>query len=105
MASKDQKKKGLTDDQKEEIKQAFQLFDTDDSGSIDGKELTTVLRALGFEPEPGEVEKMISDVDDDGNGTMEFDDFMRMMEAKIKNQDPDAGMHKAYKLFDDDETG
>merc|ERR1711971_577937 len=101
----DKKQKELTEDQKAEIKEAFSLFDTDSSGSIDGKELKTVMRALGFEPEPGEIEKMIADVDDDGNGTMEFDDFFRMMEKKILNKDPKDGMRKAFKLFDDDQTG
>merc|ERR1719247_2318379 len=48
---------------------------------------------------------MITDVDDDGNGSMEFDDFQRYMETKILNQDPKDGMIKAFKMFDDDETG
>ena len=44
------------------------LFDTDGSGSIDVKELTAAMRALGVEPKPGEIEKMIGEVDDDGSG-------------------------------------
>jgi len=44
------KKKELTEEQKNEIKEAFDLFDTDGSGSIDSKELKVAMRALGFEP-------------------------------------------------------
>jgi centrin-1 len=36
--------------QKDEIKKAFDLFDTSGSGTIEAKELKVALRALGFEP-------------------------------------------------------
>ena len=62
------KQKELTEEQKQEIKEAFDLFDTDGSGSIDAKELKVAMRALGFEPKKEEIQKMISDVDDDGSG-------------------------------------
>ena len=66
------KQKELTEEQKQEIKEAFDLFDTDGSGSIDSKELKVAMRALGFEPKKEEIQKMISDVDDDGSGTIEY---------------------------------
>ena len=34
-------------------------------------------RALGFEPKKEEVRKMIADVDKDGSGTIDFDEFLR----------------------------
>ncbi|KAK4394283.1 Caltractin [Sesamum angolense] len=40
---------GLTQQKRQEIKEAFQLFDTDGSGTIDAKELNVAMRALGFE--------------------------------------------------------
>merc|ERR1712196_300215 len=88
-----------------EIKEAFDLFDTDGSGSIDAKELKVAMRALGFEPKKEEIQKMIQDVDDDGSGTIEFPEFMTMMSQKILNRDPKDEILKAFRLFDDDETG
>ena len=44
------KRSELTEEQKQEIKEAFDLFDTDGSGTIDAKELKVAMRALGFEP-------------------------------------------------------
>lgn len=58
--------KELTEEQKQEIKEAFDLFDTNGSGSIDSKELKVAMRAFGFEPKTEEILKMISDVDDNG---------------------------------------
>ncbi len=46
---------GLTEEQKAEIREAFDLFDTDGSGTIDAKELKVAMRALGFEPKKEEV--------------------------------------------------
>ena len=48
---------------------------------------------------------MISDVDDDGSGTIEYDEFLKMMTHKILNCDPKDEILKAFRLFDDDETG
>merc|ERR1712057_72227 len=95
----------LDEKQKQEIKEAFDLFDTDGSGNIDVKELTVAMKALGCEPKPGEIEKMISDVDDDGSGEIGFPEFLKMMTHKILNKDPKDDMLKAFRLFDDDQTG
>ena len=43
-------KQELTEAQKAEVKEAFDLFDTNGSGIIEVKELKVALRALGFEP-------------------------------------------------------
>merc|ERR1719465_231259 len=69
------KKFELTEEQKQEIREAFDLFDTDGSGTIDAKELKVAMRALGFEPKKEEIKKMISDIDKDGSGTIEFEEF------------------------------
>ena len=44
-----------TPQQKQEIMDIFELFDADDGGSIDAKELKIAMRALGFEPTDEEV--------------------------------------------------
>ena len=74
-------------------------------GAIDAKELKVAMRALGFEPKKEEIRKMISDIDTDGSGTIEFPEFLEMMTAKMSERDPKEEMMKAFRLFDDDETG
>merc|ERR1711956_166142 len=65
-ASRKAKKPGLSEEQIEEIREAFNLFDTDHSGSIDYRELKAAMRALGFEVKKEELKKMITDIDADG---------------------------------------
>merc|ERR1712080_398620 len=81
------KKTGLSDEQVEEIREAFSLFDSDASGAIDVRELKAAMRALGFEIKNEELKKMVSDIDNDGNGTIEFQEFLGMMTGKMGDDD------------------
>ena len=74
-------------------------------GVIDAKELKVAMRALGFEPKKEEIRKMIADIDKDGSGTIDFDEFLVMMTSKMGQRDTKEEMVKAFKLFDDDDTG
>ncbi|NWT41490.1 CETN2 protein, partial [Chroicocephalus maculipennis] len=100
----------LTEEQKQEIREAFDLFDTDGTGNIDVKELKesifmVAMRALGFEPKKEEIKKMISDIDKEGTGKISFNDFLVVMTQKMAEKDSKEEILKAFKLFDDDETG
>uniref|UniRef100_A0A8C4UAD6 Centrin 1 n=1 Tax=Falco tinnunculus TaxID=100819 RepID=A0A8C4UAD6_FALTI len=94
----------LTEEQKE-VREAFDLFDTDGTGNIDVKELKVAMRALGFEPKKGEIKEMISDIDKEGTGKISFNDFLVVMTQKMAEKDSKEEILKAFKLFDDDETG
>merc|ERR1711885_1240 len=95
----------LTEEQRQEIREAFDPFDTDGSGTIDAKELKVAMRALGFEPKKEEIKKMISDIDKDGTGTIDFNEFLQMMTSKMSEKDSKEETLKAFRLFDDDSTG
>merc|ERR1712202_97702 len=99
------KPKGLTDDQIQEIREAFDLFDTDGSGTIDAKELKVAMRALGLDAKKDEIRRMINDIDKDGSGTIDFNEFLNMMTARMGGRDSREEIIKVFRLFDDDETG
>merc|ERR1712147_310258 len=77
----------LTDEQLDEIREAFSLFDADASGMIDIRELKAAMRALGFEVKNEELKKMVADIDGDGNGTIEFGEFLQMMTGNMGEKD------------------
>ena len=47
------------------------------------QELATVMRSLGQNPTEAELQDMINEVDEDGNGTIEFDEFLVMISKKV----------------------
>merc|ERR1719473_1026725 len=96
---------GLSTQQVTECREAFDLFDTDASGSIDIRELKVAMRALGFEVRSDEVKKMVEDLDRDGDGTVDFDEFLAMMSGKIGGKDAREQLMEGFALYDDDETG
>lgn len=110
VASTSQKKKSgpkpeLTEDQKQEVREAFDLFDAEGSGTIDVKELKVAMRALGFEPKKEELKRMVSEVDKEGTGRISFSDFLAVMTQKMAEKDTKEEILRAFRLFDDDETG
>lgn len=98
------KRTELTEQQKMEIKEAFELFDGDSIGYIDIKEVKVAMRALGFDPKKEELKKILSNVELN-NGMVSYNDFYDLVETKILQRDPKEEIIKAFKLFDDDETG
>merc|ERR1711998_15279 len=97
--------KALSEEQVEDVREAFELFDIDHSGAIDVRELKAANRALGMDVSAEELKKMVGDVDKDGNGTIEFAEFLSMMTAKMARTASEEEIAKCFKLFDHDATG
>ncbi|KAL1407216.1 Calcium-binding component of the spindle pole body (SPB) half-bridge [Vanrija albida] len=94
----------LTDEQRTEVREAFELFDTDNDGFVDFHELKVAMRALGFNLRKPEVLKLLRD-HDRGDGLMNLADFEKIMTEKILARDPMEELRRAFSLFDDDNTG
>ena len=82
---KKKSKPELTEDQKQEVKEAFDLFDTERNGSIDYHELKVILRALGisiefyllgFDTKKSEVLSLLREYDTEESGRIEYSDFL-----------------------------
>lgn len=96
-------KQELQDDQKKELKEAFELFDAEKNGNIDYHELKAsalitcrdvvgmclcadyvavvlqvLMRALGFQVKKREVLELVEEVDINRSGRVEFSDYMEI---------------------------
>merc|ERR1719433_1666304 len=98
-------RQGLDEEQIEELREAFNLFDTEHSGTIDARELKAALRALGFEVKKEDVRRMLSDVGKDPSQPIDFNDFCEMMRGRMPDKNSRAEIDKVFALFDEDETG
>ena len=94
------KVKSFTDEQIDEIREAFNLFDSDGSGAINYKELKAAMKALGFDTSKDEMEKIIKQVDADGSGQIEFPEFMLMMTGNMSKIDSREEILKLFARFD-----
>ncbi|QSL65787.1 hypothetical protein MERGE_000065 [Pneumocystis wakefieldiae] len=95
----------ITEEQRQEIKEAFELFDSDKDGAIDYHGLKIAMRALGFDAEKGEVLGILRENGKNGRGVIVYEDFVRIMTEKILERDPLDEIKRAYALFADEQTG
>ena len=92
-----------------ELKEAFDAFDKvsvtsacssrvlyhdvqDGSGTISSEELLGVMRAMGQNPTEDELLNLVLEVDVDGNGTIDFPEFLNMMKKKASEVDEEADL-------------
>ncbi|XVE78661.1 hypothetical protein DITRI_Ditri13aG0164500 [Diplodiscus trichospermus] len=62
-----------------ELKDAFDMYDLDKNGLISANELHAVLKRLGEKCSLSDCQRMISQVDKDGDGNVNFEEFKKMM--------------------------
>ena len=78
----------------------------DGDGEITTKELGVVMRSLGQKPTEAELQDMINEVDADGNGTIDFPEFLTMMARKAKDTDfEEEALRELFKVWDRDGNG
>ncbi len=63
------------------------------------------MTSLGFESKSGAIFQMISDLDADGNGTIDFSEWFTLMTKRVNDRDSRANVNKIFALYDDERTG
>ena len=93
---------GLTEDEIEEIREAFALFDTDGNGRIDPRELKAAMSSLGFEAKNPTIYAMIADLDthENANG-IDFEAFLEAITDKLGNKESREGITRIFELLED----
>ena len=100
------RKKELSADQLNEIQDSFDLFQRDDKDStggesrVDAEDLLVVMRALGHEPNMIELKKMVTEVDRDNTGQLDFDGYLNIILNKMAERPSQGDLEKAFRLFD-----
>ena len=64
---------------KKELKEAFRIYDKEQLGYISIETLKEILRELDNKLTEDDLDSIIEEVDEDGSGTLDFDEFMEMM--------------------------
>jgi Ca2+-binding EF-hand superfamily protein len=65
----------FTDEQRQSLQERFQQFDRDRNGLIDREEFRRLIASLGASLNDRETERAFADLDKDGSGHIEFEEF------------------------------
>ena len=96
---------GLEPEELEEWRTIFNLFDVDGDQSITHEELGIVLRSMGQNPSEKELVDMIGEMDEDGSGTVDFEEFVILMKRRTADSDGNDDIEAAFKVFDTKNDG
>ena len=55
---------------------------------------------LGLNPTEEELQEIISDIDKDNDGTIDYSEFLRLMSTKLKDAQTEEELLEAFKVFD-----
>lgn len=91
---------GLTKEELDELREAFELFDQDHSGTIDARELKAAMESLGYDKKNRTILQTIDSMKD---GQIDFEMFVDMMTARMGTSAED--MKKVFALFDENSNG
>jgi calmodulin len=97
--------KNLSPEKIEEYRASFKIFDKDEDGKISTKELKSVLNQLGKTPSQQELDDIISEFDQDGNGTIEFEEFVQLAAKMDSGDQEEENLKNAFEVFDKDGNG
>eukprot|EP00756_Hemistasia_phaeocysticola_P066763 Hpha_TRINITY_DN9481_c0_g1::TRINITY_DN9481_c0_g1_i1::g.139105::m.139105/K16465/CETN1; centrin-1 len=84
----------------EQLREAFQLFDANGSGTIDRTELFYALKGLGYQIDDAEADEMITAADDDHSGEIDFEEFKRLVSERETEGSGPREVMRAFHAFD-----
>ncbi|XRB04568.1 centrin-1 [Pycnococcus provasolii] len=89
----------LSKEQRDELRECFNLIDADGSGAIDADELIEAFKVLGYHIKRKECEALLAEVDRDGSGEVEYPEFVEIMTTKLskRNDEDDDDVSDAVK--------
>lgn len=91
----------LTDAEKKELRQAFNLFDRDGGGTINADEVRVALRVLGFNPTRDEM-KLLTNYDGNDDHRVDFNEFTKIILKKISEAQPNDSLIRSFNNLDVD---
>ena len=100
----------LTEEQTSVFKEIFSTFSTPDKygrESIPAKEIETVLLCVGVTPTKDDLSEIVGDlgIDDNKDGKITIDEFLTIMEKRMKQGSKEEKLQETFRIFDKNENG
>ncbi|XP_014445227.2 calmodulin-like protein 4 [Tupaia chinensis] len=103
--ARDRQAKFLSQDQINEYKECFSLYDKQQRGRMKACDLLVAMRCLGASPTPGEVQRHLQTHGIDSSGELDFSTFLTVMHTQIKQEDPKKEILLAMLMADKEKKG
>ena len=98
-------RKSLNENQVEEFKEAFRVFDVDNGGTIDSEEFGHLMHMLGMQLRPAELTDVFVTMDGDEDGELQFEEFLILMATLMHKEDTTDEVKEAFESIDHKGTG
>ncbi|CDW53768.1 EF-hand 7 domain containing protein [Trichuris trichiura] len=95
----------ISDELLAQYRAAFQMFDSNNDGSISNQEFLSVMQSLGLSASKEEVSRMIIQADLDGDGTIDFSEFVRFLSRWSVPVDEEKELALIFQVFDQNKDG
>ena len=98
------KKVVITSDDGDEIKNAFEFFDSNGNGKIDAREVRNAMQKIGYDENNPTVYEVVTELDNPRNKNtgVTFDDFVKTVNYKVPEKETLEDLRKVFNLFLDD---
>jgi Ca2+-binding EF-hand superfamily protein len=83
----------------QEFREIFNLIDTDGSGCISPEELGALIEQVGLKITQEELDELVKEIDVDGSGEIDFQEFLETMSRDINPSYSPAEVCRAFKMF------
>ena len=95
----------LSHDQLREIHEAFDIFDTDNSNTIDRHEFHVAVKTMGLDVSKKEILDIFDQYDTSGRSGLDREQFEQIITEKMLERDPLYEPQRKFQLLDNDSTG
>merc|ERR1719297_797162 len=95
----------LSKDELQQLRAAFKFFDKDGNGTVEPEEISEVMKVLGVNLTLEELTDIMSNLDENGDGVMDFNEFVMMMDRRMSINSQRAEIEQTFKVFDKNGDG
>eukprot|EP00753_Platysulcus_tardus_P021288 PLAT8787.1.p1 GENE.PLAT8787.1~~PLAT8787.1.p1 ORF type:complete len:185 (-),score=84.11 PLAT8787.1:234-788(-) len=97
--------RGLPPKQFKQLEEVFALYDRFETGKVSLTDLPQMLRYLQYNPTEAELLDLLTDVDEDKEGTLDFHSFVTVVKDRMGAPDPAEAIIQSFRVFDKDGNG
>ncbi|ETO36224.1 centrin [Reticulomyxa filosa] len=96
---------GVSQDEIAELRETFELFDTQKTGSLEVSELKHAITSISNDRKNKMMQQILDKLDKMNNERIEFEEFLDLMTGKMNENSPKEDIMRVFQLFDHQSKG